>query len=288
MRESRKNFLAEIVRADVDVNLAIGGTVQIARADDFAVLDEHDGVTGDFDFAEKVGIEEHGGASFSLVANDVANEPAAHRVEAGCGLIEEDEFGLMDESLSEADALQHAFRKAAEAAVAMRGEADEIEISGNTVAELGRSESAEAAMKREQFGGGEPVVKAKILRKETDLAANFYARKRVIENLGVTATRFDETEQHLDGGAFAGAIRAEEAEDLAAADLKRKATNGNLGAEDLAKAMGFDGQVICRLQMFLRKSSTYNRESNLPKRGEESIRRFARDENLGRYVRVEG
>jgi hypothetical protein len=159
----------------------------------------------------------------------------------------------MDESLSEADALQHAFRKAAEAAVAMRGEADEIEISGNTVAELGRSDSAEAAMKREEFGGGQPVVETKLLRKETDLAANFDARKGVIQDLGVTATRLDEAEQHLDGGAFAGAIRAEEPEDFAAADLKRKAANGDLGAEDLAKAMGFDGQVICRLQSFLRK-----------------------------------
>jgi hypothetical protein len=220
LRESRKNFLAKIVRADVDVDLAVGRTVQIPRTDHFALLDEHDGITGDFDFAEEVGVEEHGGAAFSLVANDVANEPAAHGVEAGSGFIEENEFGFMDESLGEADALQHAFRKAAEAAVAMRSEADEIKISGNTVAELRRSESAEAAMKRQQFRGGEPVVETKILREETDLATNLYARKRVIEDLRVTATRFDEAEQHLDGGAFAGAIRAEEAEDLAAADLK--------------------------------------------------------------------
>jgi len=268
LRESRKNFLAEIARADVDVNLAVGRTVQIARADDFAVLDEHDGVTSDFNFAKKMGIEEYGGAAFSLVADDVTNEPAAHWVEAGSGLIEEGEFGLVDEGLSEADALQHTFRKATKAAIAMRGEADEIEISGNAVAELNRSESAEAAMKCEEFGGGEPVVKTKIFGKETNLATNFDARKRVIEDLGVTASRLDEAEQHLDDGAFAGAIRAEKSKDLAAADLKRKAANGDLGAEDLAKAMGFDGQVICRLQRLLRKKFDLQPRVQSPEAGE--------------------
>jgi hypothetical protein len=43
----------------------------------------------------------------------------------------------------------------------------------------------------------------------------------------VATAGFNEAEQHLDGGAFAGAVGAEEAEDFTPADLERKATDGD-------------------------------------------------------------
>lgn len=251
LREPGKDFLAEIVCADVDLNLAVRAGVQIAGANDFALLDEHDGIASNFDFTEKVGIEENGSAALALIANDVADEAAAHGVEAGSGLVEEDEFGLVNKSLGQTDALQHTFRKAAKTAVAMRCEADKIEEGGNAVAELRGSESAEPAMKREEFGSSQPVVETKIFGEEADLATDFDARERVIEDLRVAAAGLDKAEQHLDGGAFAGAVRAKKSEDLAATNLERKTTNGNLRPEDLTKAMGFDGQVIRRGQKSL-------------------------------------
>jgi len=175
-----------------------------------------------------MGIEENSGAAFSLIANDVADEAATHGIEAGRRFVEEDEFGLVDEGLGQTDALQHAFRKTTETPVALRGKSDEVEEGGNAVAELRLGESAESAMKREKLRGGQPVVEAEIFREEADLATNLDVRVGLIEDPGVAAAGFDKAEQHLDGGAFAGAIRAEEAEDFAAADLERKATNGDL------------------------------------------------------------
>jgi len=110
----------------------------------------------------------------------------------------------------------------------MSHKSDEVEEGGNAVVELCRGESAESAMKREEFGGGQPIVEAEVFGEEADLATNRDTRKGLIEDLGVATAGFDEAEQHLDGGAFAGAVRAEEAEDFAAADLERKATNGDL------------------------------------------------------------
>ncbi len=46
-----KNFRAQIVGADLNMDFAFRRSMQIAGADDFALLDEDDGVTGDFDFA---------------------------------------------------------------------------------------------------------------------------------------------------------------------------------------------------------------------------------------------
>ena len=109
----------------------------------------------------------------------------------------------------------------------MSHKSDEVEEGGNAVAELGRVESAESAMKREEFGGGQPIVKAEVFGEEADLTTNLDTRKGLIEDLGVATAGFDEAEQHLDRGAFAGAVRAEEAEDFAAAHLERKATDGD-------------------------------------------------------------
>ena len=99
MSEAGENLLAEILGTDVDVNFGVGRAVQVSGADYLALLDEHDAVASDFDFTEQMGIEENSGATFSLVPNDVADEAAAHGVEAGSGFVEEDEFGLVDERL---------------------------------------------------------------------------------------------------------------------------------------------------------------------------------------------
>ena len=125
--------------------------MQVAGADDLTLLDKDDGVAGDFDLAKEMRIKEDGGAAVAFVANNVANEMAAHGVKAGGGLIEEDEVGFVDERLREADALHHAFRKTTETTIAMRGEADEIEIGGNAIVKLSRSEPAEAAVESKEL-----------------------------------------------------------------------------------------------------------------------------------------
>jgi hypothetical protein len=238
---------------DVDANLAIRRSAQIAGADHFTLFDEDDGVAGNFDFAEQVRVEEDGGASGTLFADDVTDKPAAHGIEAGSGLVQKDEFWLVDESLCETDALQHAFGKAAKTSVTMRREADEVEIRGHTVVELRQREAAEPPMKREKLGGGQPVVEAEVFREKTNFAANLYAREGETENFGFAARGFHEAEQHLDGRTFASTIRAEESKYFPATDLQGKTAHGDLRAENLAKAFSIDGQVVGGWQRSLRK-----------------------------------
>jgi len=104
-----------------------------------------------------------------------------------------------------------------------------------------------------EFGGGQPVVEAKIFGEEADLATDFDVGVRMAEDLCLAAGGLDEAEKHFDGGAFAGAVGAEKTKNLAATYLKRKAANRDLGAELFTKADGFDGQVI-GLQRVLRQS----------------------------------
>src|SRR5262249_45243258 len=53
----------------------------------------------------------------------------------------------------------------------------------------------------------------------------------------------EQSNHHLDGGRFAGAVGAEEAEELAAADNEVEAVDGDLLAESLGEAPGGDGGV---------------------------------------------
>lgn len=244
LRETGKNFGAKTMGAYVDVDFAFGRGVQIAGTDDLTVFDDDDGVAGDFNFTEEMRVKENGGAALAFIANDVANEVAAHGVEAGSGFIEEDKIGFVEESLRETDTLHHPFRKAAQPTIAMRGETDKIKIGGDAVAELGLGEPGETTVKNEKFGRRKPVVKTKIFGKEADLLSDFDVSQWIAENLRLTTGGFNEAEKHFDGSAFTGTVGAKEAEYFASANLEREPTNGDFGAELLAKVGGFDGEVV--------------------------------------------
>jgi len=194
LREAGKNFRAEIVGANVNMDFAVGRRAEIARTDDLTLLDEDHGIASNFDFTEQMGIEEDRGAALALVTDNIADQVTAHGIEAGGGFVEEDQFGLMDEGLRQADALHHAFGKAAEASIAMRGEADQIDVGRNALAQLGGSKPAEAGVQREKLGGGEPVVKTEVFGKEADFTANFDVGERMAKNLRLAAGGPDEAE----------------------------------------------------------------------------------------------
>ncbi len=155
--------------------------------------------------------------------------------------------------MGEPDPLHHTFRKATETLVAVRCQANEVEVGGNAITKLRRSEAAEAAVEREELKSGEPVVETKIFGKKSDVAANFDILERAAEELRFATGGFDQAKQHFDGCTFAGTVGTEKTENLTAPDLEGKAANGDLGTELFAKADGFDGQVIGRRQRILRQ-----------------------------------
>lgn len=99
-------------------------------------------------------------------------------------------------------------------------------------------------MKREKFRSRKPVVEAKIFGEKANFTANLNTREGAAEDFSIAAGGFYESEQHLDRGAFAGAIGSEESKDFAAPDLQGESTHGDLIAEYFAEAVGIDGQGI--------------------------------------------
>ena len=75
----------------------------------------------------------------------------------------------------------------------------------------------------EQLLGGQVVVEVRVLGQVADAAPDGDVADRPAEDLGVAAGRKHQLHQQLQRGRLAGAVGAEEAEDLAGLDLERQA-----------------------------------------------------------------
>ena len=104
----------QVADAQLDRRLAVHERLQRGLADDLPVLDERHAVAGDFDFRKQVRVEKHRRALALEVADNVAHQSAAHRVEARGRFVEEDQLGFVEERLRQPDALEHPFGKRAQ------------------------------------------------------------------------------------------------------------------------------------------------------------------------------
>ena len=84
---------------------------RLKRADleNFAKLDKSNSIAGNLHLAEQVRVQKDGRAALAQIANDVAHQPAPYGVETRSGLIQDDQFRLIEQRLRQADALEHAF-----------------------------------------------------------------------------------------------------------------------------------------------------------------------------------
>ena len=86
-----------------------GDFVDAANGLEFALMNDGDAVADGFNLAEFVRRKEHGFALVLQALDDFADLHAAQRVEAAGRLVENQQIGIVDERLSQADALLHAF-----------------------------------------------------------------------------------------------------------------------------------------------------------------------------------
>src|SRR4029079_2668888 len=103
-------------------------------------------------------------------------------------------------------------------------------------------QSVEPAMESQQLGRGQHLVKAEVLGEKSNPRAHRAIAQRRAEYVPRPRGRRDEREQHLDRRRLAGAVRSEEAEDLALAYLERQIRHRDRRTELLAQAVRFDHQ----------------------------------------------
>ncbi|OPZ23512.1 MAG: hypothetical protein BWZ02_03186 [Lentisphaerae bacterium ADurb.BinA184] len=183
-------------------------------------------------------------------ADDVLDLTAADGVEARGGFIEDDQLGVVDKGLGEADATGHALGELADGAVAGGAEADHFEELPGAFGAFVGMDAEEGAEEIKRLGGGQVAVEVGFLGKVADAAFGLDVAGGLAKDDELAARGVEQAEEELDGGGFAGAVGAEQAEDLAAGDREVYAVDGaRFGAapevaEHLGEAAGLDDQVV--------------------------------------------
>src|SRR5690242_145664 len=95
-------------------------------------------------------------------------------------------------------------------------------------------------MQSQQFGRGKPFIELEMFRQESDFAARLHIACGRAENLGLTARRAHEPEEHFDRRALSRAIRPKEPEDRSARHGEGKRSHRNFLPILLSKIVCFD------------------------------------------------
>ena len=81
--------------------------VEIAEGYEFSLMEDHDLLGDALDFIEDVAAHQDRSAEFTKLTNDVHDGCPSERVATLQGLVKDDEFGVVDQGMSDFCALAH-------------------------------------------------------------------------------------------------------------------------------------------------------------------------------------
>ena len=215
--------------------------------DDAAVVDDPDPVGEHVGLLEVLGREEDRHAEVAVEPLDLLpHRRAAHRVEAGRRLVEEQHLGVVDQRGGEVEAALHAARVAGDAPVEGVTEIDQLaELLGAAIGIAGR-QAVQPTLQPQQLAPGLAGIERRLLEGDADAQPDLAGVLDDVEagDGRLAARRRQQRAQHPHGRRLAGAVRAEEAVDLAAPDLEVDAGDGVLVVEVADQGAGADGGVV--------------------------------------------
>ena len=162
-------------------------------------------------------------AELAEVVDHVPGCPSRRGIEAGCRLVEEDQLGVADQGEPEVEPAPLAAGEARGLPVVLAGEADERDRLGHR-----SGVAVVAGVELERLADGEPGIGRGLLQDDPDpVAPGARSVGRVdAEHRHLSIRPGAEPFQDLDRGRLAGAVRAEEGEDLSALDLEGDPADG--------------------------------------------------------------
>ena len=112
--------------------------------------------------------EQNGCAATFQIEQDIVDVAGFGRIHARCRFVENDQAGVVDESLGQADALQHPFRVTAQAPLPSLGETDEFEQLVGLSLQRRPAQTGELAEEMQRLGASEVFVEIRTLGEEAD------------------------------------------------------------------------------------------------------------------------
>ena len=221
-------------------------TRSLTRPDrlEFALVDDGHAVANGFHFAQLVRGKEHGFALVFQALDDFADFHAAQRIEAAGRFIENQQIGIVDERLREADALLHSFGIGFDGTFAGLLQFDQLEQLVNAFVRFRSRQAENARVKPEQFLGGEKFVVIGHFRQIADALAGDGLAHVNAEKIRRAAGGRHEAEQDIDGRGFARAVRPEKTENFADIHLQIETAQGDFGGLPELTAGEFNPQFF--------------------------------------------
>ncbi len=189
---------------------------------------------------ERVRGDEDGSPIGRGLAKERANLRLEKRIEAGRGLVEDDEIRAVHERLHDADLLAVPLRELADWTVEIQ-----VETRAELVAQPLVDASTQACQRGELLAAGESIGEPKIARQVTDATPRGGAVTVDVtpEKRRASCGRVDQPEEQADRRRLPGAVRPEVAEDLGVADLEVEIDESRKRAGvRLREPGGFDGK----------------------------------------------
>ena len=172
-----------------------------------AVINDH-AVAHVFHVRQQMAAQDDGLAAPGQRQDQILDLAAADGVEAGGRLVEDDQVGVVDERLGQADAALHALGELADRPRPGLAQADHFEQLLGAVLALVPGQAEEVAEEIQRLAGIEVAVEVGFLGQVADARLGGDVAGRMAEDLDVPFGRIQQPEQQLDGGGLAGAVRA--------------------------------------------------------------------------------
>ena len=213
-------------------------------------VEDRDAVADVLHVGQQVAGQQDRLAAAAELDDEVLDLAAADGVQAGGRLVEDEQVGVVDEGLGQADAAGHALGILADGAARARGQADHLQEHLDALAALAAGDLEEPAVVVERLVGVQEAVEVGLLGQEADAVLDLDVAGRLAEDPDAALAGVEQAEHHLDGRGLARAVGAQQAEDLALLDGQAQVADGGDAlahpevAEDLGQADQFDRDCV--------------------------------------------
>ena len=183
------------------------------------LVDEHDAVTQRLHLVHLVGRHQDRFPRLSLILEHLLDQPRVHRVQAGEGLVHDDQVWIVQQSGDNLCLLLHAPAQLRHLFLAVFGQIEQLQPLAQPAAGhplIHPLQRRQVDQRRFQF---QVLVQPSILRHIAD-AALFLQIQRTTVNPDRACIRFIDIQHHADGRRLAGAIGTQQPKDLARRDGK--------------------------------------------------------------------
>src|SRR5690606_20289565 len=191
-----------------------------------AAVENHDPVAQRLDLMELVRGEEDGLATGFEVKQDIAQVIATDGIEAGAQFIENEQIGVGDDGLGDADALLHTLAEVAKQGFLAAAEADALEQLGDAPTQRRPIHAVQSAVELEDLARLHERIIEGDLRQIAGAAACLDGTGGLSEDADAPLVWEDEAHEGLDGGTLAGAVGADEADGFATANRQVEPVDG--------------------------------------------------------------